>query len=90
VYNKQDLLTVLALERTILAKQRTILSEISVLLGTVGLGLLLFRFYDQFFVKVVGSLVALVALAVIIHLYTVYTKFKKKVDGMDERNHILD
>ena len=90
VYNKHDLLTVLALERTILAKQRTILAEISVLLGTVGLGLLLFRFYDQLFVKIVGSVVSLTALATIIHLYSAYIKFKKRVEGMDRKNHILD
>ena len=90
VYNERDLLTVLALERTILAKQRTILSEISVMLGTIGLGLLVFRFYDSMIVRIAGLIVGLGAIVVILYLYTVYARFKKKVEGMDRKNHILD
>src|SRR3989344_4314033 len=90
IYSKRDLLTVLALERTILAKQRTILAEISVLLGITGLGLLLFMFYDQMYVKVVGALVGLAALATITRLYNHYRRFKKKIKSMDRKNHIIE
>lgn len=90
VFYPKNLITVLALERTILAKQRTILAEISVLLGLTGLGLLVFRFYDQWYIKVVGAFIGIVALVTITRLYNHYRRFKKKIKKMDRKSHILD
>ena len=90
IYSSHDLVTVLALERTILAKQRTILAEISVLLGVTGLGLLLFRFYDNPYVKGVGAVVGIVALAMIARLHRDYIHFKKRIKRMDRKNNIFD
>ena len=75
VYYPRDLITVLALERTILAKQRTALAEISVLLGVTGLGLLVFRFYDNIYIKGIGAIVGVVALTTILKLYKNYSRF---------------
>ena len=90
IYSSHDLVTVLALERTILAKQRTILAEISVLLGVTGLGLLLFRFYDDRYVRGVGAVVGIVALAVITRLQRDYIHFKKRIKSIDRKNGIFD
>ncbi len=90
VFYPQDLVTVLALERTILAKQRTILAEISVLLGITGLGLLVFRFYDQTYVKGVGAFAGIIALVTITRLFHNYRRFKKKIKRMDRKSHIIE
>lgn len=84
---KDILLTDLALERTILAKQRTTLSEISIFLSTIGLGLLMFKFFDLLVIKLIGAITSLIAIVFIIRLYDSYKRFKHKVKQIDKRNH---
>ena len=84
---KDNLLTDLALERTILAKQRTTLSEISVFLSTIGVGLLLFKFFDFIIIKIIGVVISLFAIYFITKLFHSYKKFQRRVKKIDKRNH---
>jgi len=84
---KDNLLTDLALERTILAKQRTTLAEISVFLSTIGVGLLMFKFFDFIAIKLIGITISLVAVYIITKLFHSYKKFQKRIKKIDKRNN---
>ena len=84
---KSNFLTDLALERTILAKQRTTLAEISVFLSIIGLGLLMFKFFEYLWLKIFGLTAALIAVYFITKLFHSYKKFQRKVKKIDKRNH---
>ena len=84
---KDMVLIDLALERTILAKQRTTLSEISVFLSLIGVGLLVFKFFEYLFIKILGLTVSLTALFFITKLFHSYKKFKRKIKKIDKRNN---
>lgn len=84
---KSTFLTDLALERTILAKQRTTLSEISVFLSIIGLGLLMFKFFENIVVETMGIIASLTAVYFITKLFHSYKKFQRKVKKIDRRNH---
>jgi len=85
---KSDVMTELALERTILAKQRTTLAEISVFLSVVGLSLLLFKFFDNFLIRLPGALGILIATICIIKLLGEYKLSKKSVEEIYAKNKI--
>ena len=81
------LLTDLAIERTILAKQRTTLAEISVFISLIGVGLLIFKFFDLIFLKILGICLTLIPIFFITKLFHAYKKFKRKVKKIDKRNN---
>ena len=85
--SRNEILTELALERTILAKQRTTLAEISVFLSIIGLGLLLFKFFDFILIKMIGILISLTAVYFITRLFHSFKRFKKKIKKIDKRNN---
>lgn len=77
----------LDLERTILAKQRTLLAEINVFIGTVGLGILFLKFFEQLFFKIIGVIAATASIYMITRLVHKYNKFKRRIRKIDKRNN---